>query len=677
MAAAPQSPARIEPMLARAGSLPRDPANWSFEIKWDGVRAIAHIDAERVRVHSRNLNDITRSYPELAAPPAPLRAHPDTVLDGEIIAFDADGRPSFGRLQQRMHVIAPGAHLRSDVPISYVVFDLLRLDGEDITGLAYRERRTRLEALDLASGPWQVPDVHPGKGRELLAATRARGLEGIVAKRLDSPYRPGARTGGWLKLKHTLSQELVIGGWLPGEGRRSERIGALLMGHFVSGRLVFDGRVGTGFSEATLLDLAARLAPLVTPASPFDPRPKLPVHAVWVAPELVAEIAFTERTREGLMRAPSFKGLRTDKDAREVVLEEPAGVPAAPSASMPGQVPAAPSASMPGQVPAAPSASTPGQVPAAPSASTPGQVPQTSPGATNGRVQFAGRTLTITNHDKVLYPKTGFTKGELIDYYAAVAPVVLGHLAGRALTLKRYPNGVDGPFFYEKNSPTHRPDWVPTAHVGDIDYTLAEEPATLVWLGNLADIELHTSLSRAERPESPTLLAFDLDPGPPAGLLECAEVALVLRGLFTALGMVSCVKTSGGKGLQVYVPLNRPDVTYAQTKPLARRVAELLEGRLGDLVISRMTRSQRTGRVFVDWSQNDTHKTTVTVYSLRATPAPSVSTPLSWEELTAARDASDPGALRFGPAAVLDRIATRGDLFAPVLSVTQTLPALT
>ncbi len=609
-------------MLARSGPMPRDEAAWSFEIKWDGVRSIAHVGAGAVGLESRNLRDISHSYPELTVPPPALADHAGTVLDGEIVAFAEDGRPSFGLLQQRMHVSAPSPRLCAAVPVTYVVFDLLWCDGEDLTHLPYRERRARLESLELTAGPWQVPETHPGQGRALMEATRRRGLEGVVGKHLDSLYQSGARNGQWLKFKHSLRQELVIGGWLPGEGRRAERIGALLMGHHDGARFVFDGRVGTGFSDATLAELARRLGPLVTPTNPFDPRPRLPAHAVFVEPRLVAEIEYSERTREGLMRAPSFKGLREDKDAREVTLKE-------------------------------------------------------SPGASNGAIEFAGRTLKISNHDKVLYPETGFTKGEVIDYYARVAPTVLGHLNGRALTLKRYPNGVDAAFFYEKNAPAHRPAWVPTARVGDIDYTLAQEPATLVWLANLADIELHTSLSLADAPASPTVLAFDLDPGAPAGVLECAEVARVLAGLFEALGMLSCVKTSGSKGLQVYVPINDPAVSYAQTKPLARRIAELLEARLPELVISSMSKSRRAGRVFVDWSQNDAHKTTVTVYSLRATPEPGVSTPLTWEELEAARQAGDPAALRFSPAAVLERIAVHGDLFEAVLSTCQTLPALT
>jgi bifunctional non-homologous end joining protein LigD len=285
-----------------------------------------------------------------------------------------------------------------------------------------------------------------------------------------------------------------------------------------------------------------------------------------------------------------------------------------------------------------------------------------------------GRTLKVSNWDKVLFPATGFTKGDLIAYYARAAPAVLPHLRDRPLTLKRYPNGVDAPYFYEKQSPSHRPEWVQTARVGSIEYTLAQDRPTLIWLANLADIELHTSLALAARPDVPTMLVFDLDPGAPAGIVQCAEVALVLRGLFAALGLESVVKTSGSKGMQLYVPLNS-DVTYAQTKPFARRIAELLEQRLPDLVVSRMTKRLRAGKVLVDWSQNDEHKTTVTVYSVRARERPTVSAPVTWDEVQECRDSGDPDLLSFETDEVLERVARDGDLFAVLVSLRQELPA--
>jgi bifunctional non-homologous end joining protein LigD len=285
-----------------------------------------------------------------------------------------------------------------------------------------------------------------------------------------------------------------------------------------------------------------------------------------------------------------------------------------------------------------------------------------------------GREVRITNWDKVLFGATGFTKGDLVAYYTRVAPAVLPHLHDRPLTLKRYPNGVDAPYFYEKQSPSHRPDWVQTARVGDVNYTLCQDRPTLVWLANLADIELHTSLSLAARPESPTMLVFDLDPGAPATVVECCEVALVLRGLFRALGLECVAKTSGSKGMQLYVPLNDPTVTYRQTKPFARQIAELLEQRLPELVVSRMTKRLRGGKVLVDWSQNDDHKTTVTVYSVRARERPTVSAPVSWEEIQGCHDAKDPERLTFTTDDVLERVAAQGDPFAMLLSTTQQLP---
>jgi bifunctional non-homologous end joining protein LigD len=278
----------------------------------------------------------------------------------------------------------------------------------------------------------------------------------------------------------------------------------------------------------------------------------------------------------------------------------------------------------------------------------------------------------------VLYPATGFTKGQVIAYYATIAPVLLGHLAQRALTVKRWPDGVEGKSFFQKQAPAHRPEWVRTVTVAaerkPIDYLLADDLATLVWLANLAAIELHVPLARAPAIERPTAVVFDLDPGAPASIVECCHVAAQLQGMFAHLGLESFAKTSGSKGLQVYIPLNAPDVGCEQTKPFAKAVAELLESSQPELVVSRMTKTRRTGKVLIDWSQNDAKKTTVCAYSLRATERPTVSTPLDWDEVRATRDSKDPASLAFHAAQVLERVTARGDLFAPVLSLEQKLP---
>ena len=301
-------------------------------------------------------------------------------------------------------------------------------------------------------------------------------------------------------------------------------------------------------------------------------------------------------------------------------------------------------------------------------------------------VDVQGRLLKLSNLDKVMYPAAGFTKGHVIDYYTRVAPIMLDHLRDRPLTRIRYPNGVDEKFFYEKNCPDHRPDWVQVARIftrgtgrwggesrgpRDIDFCLANDLPTLIWLANLAALEMHTSLGTATGYDSPTMVAFDLDPGPPATIVECCRVALLLREMFERLGLECFPKTSGSKGMQVYLPLNTP-ASYDDTTPFARAVAELLEQEHGDLVVSQQNKDLRKGKVLVDWSQNVDFKTTVCVYSLRARERPTVSTPLTWDEI---EKAGDPEDLRFEASDVLERIESHGDLYEPVLALEQRLPA--
>ncbi|HET8537055.1 MAG TPA: non-homologous end-joining DNA ligase, partial [Solirubrobacteraceae bacterium] len=394
-----------------------------------------------------------------------------------------------------------------------------------------------------------------------------------------------------------------------------ERIGALLVGvRGQDGSLRYAGRVGTGFTEAELDRLYELLAPLEIDHSPFDSGLAPPKGSVFVEPRHHAAVEFLEWTREGVLRAPSYKGL-----VDLVVIRD-----------------------------------------------------ETEKAAT---VDVEGREIRLSNPRKVLYPKTGFTKRDLVEYYAAIAPVLLPHLRDRPLTLKRYPNGIEGDFFYEKNAPTHRPGWVQvTERLGDIAFVLAQDVSTLVWLGNLADLELHTSLAHAGSYDCPNMVVFDLDPGPGTTIVECCEVGLLLEGMFSGLGLKTIVKTSGSKGLQVYAPLNDPAISYEQTKPFAKAVAETLEQGRPDLVVSRMTKTLRSERVLVDWSQNDRSKTTVNVYSPRAKERPTVSTPVTWDEVRACREAGDPELLVFDTEQVLARVQDQGDLFAEALTLRQELP---
>ncbi len=624
-------------MLAVAGELPTDPSGWAFEVKWDGVRAMVRVDGDDVRITSRSGQDLTVAFPELAPLAAALGGR-SVVLDGELIAFDDAGRQRFDAIQRRLRTTGPGviARLARERPATLAIFDLLELDGTAVMERPWSERRALLESLELDGPHWQVPPAHRGLGEELLAATAQQELEGIVAKRIDAPYRAGARSPDWRKIKHRLRQEVVIGGWTPGTGQRTSSLGALQVGVYDGAELRHVGGVGSGLRAADLKELRELLVERERERSPFtlgDP----PKGTRFARPDLVCEVEFTGWSPDGRLRHPVFCGLRWDRPAGEVVRESAArSTPAAVAFSGEGD-----------------------------------QVEAT----------IGGRRLRITNPDKPMYGDAGFSKRDVIAYYAEIAPVMLPHLAGRALTLRRFPHGAADPAsFYEKRASPHRPEWVRTVEmpVGEdeqLTFVEASEPATLVWLANLAALELHPSLAQAAEPERPTVLVFDLDPGLPATVVESCQVALLIRDLLTALDLDTWAKTSGGKGLQVYAPIN-VDVTYDDTKPFAHAVAALLEDRHPDLVTSRMAKRLRSGRVFVDWSQNDRHKTTVGVYSLRAQPTPTVSTPVTWDEVAACAQSGDPSSLRFTAPQVLDRVREHGDLFAPVLTRRQVLPAL-
>ena len=296
-------------------------------------------------------------------------------------------------------------------------------------------------------------------------------------------------------------------------------------------------------------------------------------------------------------------------------------------------------------------------------------------------VEIEGRELKLSNLDKVLYPKVGFTKAHVIDYYRRISPVLLPHLRGRPITLKRYPDGVEGQFFYEKSCPSYRPEWLHTAPVfsetrgEDIEFCMFDDLPSLVWAANLADLELHTYLHRAEDVQRPTSMVFDLDPGPGTTIVECADVAILIRDMLAEFGLECFAKTSGSKGMQFYVPINTP-TSYEQTKPLARMIGEVVERDQPDRITTNMKKIEREGRVFIDWSQNDDHKTTVSVYSLRAKEKPTVSTPLTWREVEKIARDRDPELGRFTSDDVLARVEKHGDLFAPVLELEQPLPVL-
>jgi bifunctional non-homologous end joining protein LigD len=404
---------------------------------------------------------------------------------------------------------------------------------------------------------------------------------------------------------------------------RSSRLGALLVGYRDDdGLLRYAGKVGMGYTEADRAALRAWLCELERDDSPFTGRQ--PVwNAIFADPVLVAEIEFAEWTSSHMLRHPSYKGLRGDVDADRVVRERP--------------------------------------------------------GSQDVEVDVDGRRLRLTNLRKVLYPAAGTTKAHVLDYYARIAPTLLPHLHGRAMTLKRYPDGVAGPHFYDKHC-AGRPPWVDTLPMWsdrkreDISFCRLDETASLLWSVNFGNLEMHPLLSVAPDFDTPTAVVFDLDPGEPAGILDAAEIALLLRDMLAGVGLESFAKSTGSKGVQVYVPLNTR-VDFDAGKTFARSVAEIMAGRLADRVTATVDKRLRAGKVLVDWGQNDRHKSTVAAYSLRAKlDRPTVSLPLDWQELTAAIDAAQPDEFLVPPQAALERVARRGDTFAPVLSLQQRLP---
>ena len=638
-------PETLRPMLATPGPLPEDSAGWAFEVKWDGVRAIVYVEGGRVRVLSRNDLDVTSSFPELAEIGKHL-GMTTCVLDGEVVALDADGRPSFARLQRRLHVRdGRDAKRRAAAdPVSFVAFDVLYLDGRSRLDEPYDDRRALLESLKL-SGPGftTTESFRDAVGADVLAGTVANGLEGVVAKRRDSTYRPGRRSADWVKVKSTATQEVVIGGWTEGQGERSGGLGALLLGIPAASGLHYVGKVGTGFSDRIRQELLDELRPLAAAESPFDDPVPSREAAHFVQPKLVGEVRYSEWTPAGRLRHPTWKGLRIDKSLHDVVVEPHTGPVQDSPTSGNGDA----------------------------------EVRRTRRAApkTSTRTTIGGRDLTVTNLEKVLFPQTGFTKGQLLDYYVRIADVMLVHVGDRPLTMKRFPDGVQGKSFFEKHIPSHAPAWVRSVTVpsserrGDINYVVASDLPTLAWAANLGTIEFHVPLwhigRRRKLPAPPDLMVFDLDPGEGTTIVECCIAAGYIARELQKEGSEPCAKTSGSKGLQLYVRAAK-QASWETVRDHAHDIARRLESTHPELIVSNMRKSLRHGRVLIDWSQNHPAKTTVGAYSVRARPEPTVSTPVTLAEVRACARSGDPSVLRFTTDDVLRRVAEHGDLFAPV-----------
>jgi bifunctional non-homologous end joining protein LigD len=602
------------PMLATlTEELPSGEA-WEFEPKWDGYRALGYVRGGEAKLVSRNGNDLTQRFAPVAKELVKALRTPDAVVDGEVVALDADGNASFSAMQ------------RGSARLAYEVFDVLEADGEPLVDLPLTERRARLEKL-LARNPVVQLSGSFEDGEALFEAAQEQGLEGVMAKRSSSRYVEGGRNRDWLKIKTHGRQEFVICGYTKGQGRRSGRFGALVLGVRRGREWEWVGNVGTGFGERTIAELLAKLEPLRRKESPFPVVPKMPKvrkgDVVWVEPELVAEVEFAEWTHDGHLRAPSFQGLRDDKGAKDVRRERPAE-------------------------------------------------------AKEGRVKLSNLTKVFWPDDD---PSGGITKGDLLDYYREVAPVVVPHLKGRPFTMRRYPDGAYGKAFFQKDAPKGMPEWIPRFRVQVstrerppkqrwIDAPLVNDEDTLLWMVNMGCIDLNAWYSRVDRPDRPDFVLFDLDPSLDVGFPEVVQVALLVKQALDALGLVSFPKTSSAEGMHVLVPVERR-YTYAETRDFCEIVAGAIARTHRGLATTEWSKAKRRG-VLIDANQNGEGKTIASVYSVRPRPGAPVSTPLRWDEVKEGLDATS-----FTMEVVLDRIRRHGDLFEGVLKTRQRLePAL-
>ena len=662
------TPASLEPMYATVGtSVPDGNGAWAFEPKYDGIRVLAFANARGAALVTRNGKDKARQFPEIVRALAALasrRGHP-LVLDGEIVALERPGGPParFQQLQSRMHVTDVDAIERHETgaPAAFIAFDILRDGDRALLREPWRERRRQLErVLSPAPGdPIRLGESTFTHGDALLEQARREGWEGIIAKRADATYRPGARSSDWLKLKIEFRQEFVVGGFTEPRNTR-EHLGALLLGYFdEDGRFVYVGHTGGGFTREGLRAMRKRLAPLERSSSPFATPPRTNEPAHWVTPRVVVEVKFSEWTSDGRLRQPIFLGVRDDKAARDVGRE---------SSSMQrngtgdaGRGTGRRSATTKtrtktrtktgtktgtktksGTRPAASSRGRASRVPRPASLLT--QLSRIEREGGDGTLVFpGGATLSVTSLDKPFWKKEGISKGALMRYYARVSPALLPAIADRPLALKRYPNGVDGHAFFQQNAGDHPPAGVrvtaiETEEEGKQPRLVGGDLPTLLYTVQLGTIAVNAWHSRVGSLDWPDYTILDLDPGPRAPFSRVVQVARWVREELDALGLHGVAKTSGSRGLHVVVPLPRRtgyDASAALAERVARRVAD---AHPKEATVARSIGDRPPGAIYVDHLQNARGKTLASVFSVRAKPGATVSTPVSWRQLTPSFD---------------------------------------
>ena len=690
-------PSFIEPMAATLTNRAFDDPEWLFEVKWDGYRIEAVVRDGKARLFTRNGKDGEAYFPGLLTPATWINAE-RAIVDGEVVALDADGKPQFSLLQELTGTASP--------TFVYQVFDLLYLDGRSLLQVPLEDRKALLRTV-LRSGDRRVryADHVLAEGTAFLDAAAAQGLEGILAKHRRSIYEPGIRSKAWLKVKHRPEQELVVGGFTPGEGAAAD-LGAVVVGVYERDeanddppKLRFAGKVGSGFSAATRRSMRKRLEALAIDEPPFDPPPPKDYkgrwggdlkHVVWVRPEVVIRADLGGWTRDNLVRQAAFKGLdEGGKPPTEVVREtavEAGRTVRAVEHSLPED-----DARGPG-----PGAAAKGDDGAGTgfAAATPDELAALAAMTGDGLWSIGGRELKLTNLDKVLFPpKAGdpepdgrkprrgelpapVTKRELIRYFASIAPAMLPHLAERPLNLHRYPNGATAGGFWQKNI-KDQPAWIRTwREVGVEDrapnlHVIAEEAATLAFLGNQAAFEIHAWTTRLDEPMHPTFALIDIDPGEATTWDETLTLARLFRAALEHLKVRGYPKTTGRRGIQVWIPVE-PRYTFRETSDWIEGLSRAVGSAVPALVSWEWAKDRRGGKARLDYTQNASIKTLVAPYAVRPADGAPVSTPIAWDELDDPDLRSDRWTIR----TVVERVARLGDLFAPAQTDRQVLPPL-
>jgi bifunctional non-homologous end joining protein LigD len=628
-------PATISPMLATLVDKPPEEPGWIYEVKWDGYRAIARCDKKDVHLISRNNKSFDdKFYP---IPEALKKLNLRAILDGEITVLKPDGASSFSALQ--------GWRSEADGELIYYVFDMLWLDGHNLMDRPLSERRSLLNHLLPANGPIRESKSFDISAGEFLAAARKMGLEGIIAKRAESLYRPGDRGRDWLKIKVQKRQEVVIGGYTRNDDS-PKLFSSLLIGVYDKGELHYIGKVGTGFNIRLQKEMIKKFKPLLIKRSPFTITPDVnepsrfrpnPPHAeaYWLKPKLVCEVSFTETTRDGDMRHASFEGLREDKDARDVHAEVPR--------KLAGHHPIK-----------------------LQTVSEHGRKTLLNPTEKTQVRAVSGHELKFNNLDKIFWPREGYTKRDLLNYYYQVAPYILPYLKHRPQSLNRFPNGIEGKSFYQKDVTATAPEWVKqfpyhTSNGEDKNFLVVEDEASLLWMANLGAIEMNPWNSTIKKPDNPDWCIIDLDPTEKNTFEQVIRTAQATKEVLDDLKVPGYPKTSGSTGIHIYIPMGAKytyDQCQAFGKLIATRVHEMLPRFTS---IERLT-DRRKGCIYVDYLQNRPKATLAAPYSVRPKPGATVSMPLHWEEVKKGLKMT-----HFTLKNAMGRIMAEGDIFKPVL----------